>query len=76
MGNWILSHRADLASVKIADRHYSRKKPGTSQFVKPGRCIVLISKSTDTVWVSSYQLTKYVKHAWAGVWECSFFRND
>lgn len=30
---WHLSHRADPASAEIADRHYSRQKPGTPQFV-------------------------------------------
>jgi hypothetical protein len=38
---WTPSHRADPPARLIADRHYSRQKPGTEQFVKPGRCFVL-----------------------------------
>ena len=33
---WSVSHRADPAALRIADRHYNRQKPGTPQFVPPG----------------------------------------
>lgn len=38
---WRLSYRADPITRAIADRHYNRQKPGTAQFVPPGRCLVL-----------------------------------
>lgn len=38
---WQLSDRADPEARRIADRHYNRQKPGTPQFVPPGRCLVL-----------------------------------
>jgi hypothetical protein len=34
---WLLSHRFDVRALRLADRHYSRQKPGTNQFVAPGR---------------------------------------
>lgn len=37
---WQPSHRFDPRGVRIADRHYNRQKPGTNQFVPPGRCLV------------------------------------
>jgi len=40
---WTLSHRFDRRALPLADRHYNRQKPGTSQFVPPGRCIVLLT---------------------------------
>ena len=40
--NWRLSHRADPEARVLADRHYNRQKPGTPQFVPPGRCLVLV----------------------------------
>lgn len=75
---WQLSHRADPRSVALADRHYSRQKPGTPQFVPPGRCMVLYAKtaSGEAVWVTSWPFAQYVKHAWAGAWTCSIFRNE
>jgi hypothetical protein len=71
---WRLSHRADRVAAKIADRHYNRQKPGSPQFVPPGRCIVL--KAEKALWVTSWPFSEYVKHAWAGAWVNSLFRNE
>ena len=73
---WRLSHRADPVAVALADRHYSRQKPGTPQFVPPGRCVVLLTEDADALWVTSWPFAEYVKHAWAGAWVCSMFRNE
>ena len=71
---WTLSHRADPAARVIADRHYSRQSPGSSQFVPPGRCLVLVRP--HAYWVTSWPFAEYVKHAWAGAMICSAFRNE
>ena len=71
---WTPSHRADALPRLLADRHYSRQKPGTPQFVKPGRCFVL--KASRAVWVTSWPFAQYVKHAWAGAWVNSCFRRE
>lgn len=76
MMRWRLSHRADPPAVALADRHYSRQKPGTPQFVPPGRCIVLLTLCERAVWVTSWPFAQYVKHEWAGAWICSIFRNE
>ena len=73
---WYLSHRADPRAIPIADRHYSRQKPGTPQFVPPGKCVVLLTECATALWVTSWPLAEYVKHAWAGAWICSLFRNE
>lgn len=70
---WQLSHRADPAAVRIADAHYNRQKPGTPQFVPPGRCLVLLSDAA--AWTTSWPFAEYTKHAWAGAWVNSLFRN-
>ena len=75
---WQLSDRFDPKSRVIADRHYNRQKIGSPQFVPPGRCLVLFAE-TDTgraIWVTSWPFAEYVKHAWAGAWVCSAFRNE
>lgn len=76
MSDWYLSHRADPRAARLADRHYNRQKIGSPQFVPPGRCIVLLTKHADAFWVSSWPFAEYVKHAWAGAWICSAFRNE
>lgn len=72
--NWFISDRADPLAVRIADRHYNRQKPGSPQFVPPGRCMVLRTK--HAVWVTSWPYAQYVKHAWAGAWINSLFRRE
>jgi len=74
--NWIRSHRADPIARQLADRHYNRQKIGSPQFVPPGRCLVLRTAAGDAVWVTSWPLAAYVKHAWAGAWVNSLFRNE
>jgi hypothetical protein len=74
--NWRLSHRFDSRALPLADRHYNRQKIGSPQFVPPGRCIVLLTPDADALWVTSYPFAEYVKHAWAGAWMNSCFRNE
>jgi hypothetical protein len=73
---WQLSHRADPRALPLADRHYNRQKPGTPQFVPPGRCLVLLTPAADALWVSSWPFAEFVRHTWAGAWMCSCFRNE
>jgi hypothetical protein len=73
---WRLSHRFDPVAALIADRHYNRRKIGSPQFVPPGRCVVLIADDASAVWVTSWPYPQFVKHAWAGAWINSLFRNE
>lgn len=73
---WLRSNRAGRAAREIADRHYNRRRPGSPQFVPPGRCIVLLESSGKAVWVTSWPFAEYVKHAWPGAWVNSLFRNE
>lgn len=74
--NWLLSHCASDAIRPMADRHYSRQKPGSLRFVPPGRCFVLIADDGGAYWTSSWPFAEYVRHEWAGAWICSAFRNE
>ena len=58
----------------MADRHYNRQSIGADNFVPPGRCLVL--KRPQAFWVTSWPFAEYVKHAWAGAWVCSAFRDE
>lgn len=75
---WETSWKADPRAREVADRHYNRQKPGTPQFVPPGRALVLYAE-TETgraFWITSYPYAQYVRHAWAGAWVCSAFRYE
>jgi len=75
---WTLSNRFDPKARELADRHYNRQKVGSPQFVPPGRCLVLYAETATgrAFWVTSWPFAEYVKHAWAGAWVCSAFRNE
>lgn len=75
---WKKSNRADPKARAVADRHYNRQKPGSPQFVPPGRCLVLYAETSTgkALWVTSWPYAQYVKHQWAGAWMCSAFRNE
>jgi hypothetical protein len=73
---WHLSHRRDVRALPLANAHYNRQKPGSPQFVPPGRCLVLLTTHADALWVSSWPFPEFVKHAWPGAWVCSCFRNE
>lgn len=75
---WTKSNRADPKARAVADRHYNRQKPGSPQFVPPGRCLVLYAENSmgRALWVTSWPYAQYVKHQWAGAWMCSAFRNE
>jgi len=71
---WSVSPRFDPEAAVLADRHYSRRKVGSPQFVPPGRCLVL--SAPFAYWVTSWPFAEYTRHAWAGAWICSAFRRE
>lgn len=73
---WRESHRADVEAVALADRHYNRQHVGSSQFVPPGRNLCFATTDARAVWTTSWPFAEYVKHAWAGAWVNSIFRNE
>ena len=75
---WRLSWRADPEVRALADRHYNRQNVGASQFVPPGRCLVLKTAERPPLaaWITSWPFAEYVQHAWAGAWVNSLFRNE
>jgi hypothetical protein len=73
---WLPSHRGHAPARLLADRHYSRQKPGHPQFMPPGSCRVLVAGNGKAVFGLSFPKPEYVKHAWAGAWVTSIFRNE
>ena len=74
---WRLGHRASKEALPLADRHYNRQKPGSPQFVPPGRCVVLMAGDpVAALFVMSWPFAEYTRHAWAGAWVNSLFRNE
>lgn len=69
---WQVIHKGDKRALELADRHYTRQTPGSNQFCRPGKNLVLLSENEDALWVT-----------WSGIrddgwdaWECTLFRNE
>lgn len=52
MGWWNIVHKGNRAALRTADGHYSRQKPGTPQFTRPGDNLVLLGADECSVWVT------------------------
>lgn len=76
MSIWRLANRFDRQACALADRHYSRQKPGSPQMMPPGSCRVLVARNGKGVFGLSVPKPEFVKHAWAGAWIVSIFRNE
>jgi hypothetical protein len=73
---WHKSWTTDPIAREIADRHYSRKKPGSRRFVNPARALVLLTNDNSAVWVTTFPYACHVRHAWPEAWQCAMFRNE
>jgi hypothetical protein len=63
----------DLESALLADRHYSRQKVGTNQFMPPGRTMVLRNAEGTVVFGWLWQLKR---DDGEDGYNCSIFRNE
>jgi len=74
---WLVSHKFDKVGAKLADGHYSRRTPGSPQFMPPGETLVLRRSDDTAIW------GWWRPHPAAGLeamdgldgWTCSIFRN-
>ena len=74
--HWIITHDRNPRAQEIADRHYSRKHPGSTKgFVGPGEKIVLISEDNRALFVWLYARAEMRGDGIDGAY-CSIFRNE
>jgi hypothetical protein len=74
---WVVSHKADRDGALLADGHYSRRTPGSPQFMPPGETLVLVTAQRDAVWGWWRPHPRSGIAAMNGLdgWTCSIFRN-
>ncbi len=74
--HWIISHDRSIIAQRLADRHYSRKHPGSkSGFVGPGEKIVLLSDDGKALFVWLYGKPELREDGIDGI-NCTIFRNE
>lgn len=70
-----VTQKFDPEMVAIADRHYSRQKPGTYQFLPPGRTLVLRDVHGFVLFAWLWQLPQFRDDGETG-YCCAIFRNE
>lgn len=70
--SWNLINKGDKRALALVVRHYTRQKPGSNQFCRPGKNLVLLTEDEKALWVT-----------WHGnrdddwdAWECILLRNE
>lgn len=78
MTSWLLAHKYHPAGVALADRHYSRRKVGSPQFMPPGQTLVLVTKRGDAVFGWWRPAPGSGVRSMNGLdgWTCTIFRNE
>lgn len=73
---WSAVSKVNAQVRQLADRHYSRKTPGATQFAPPGRTLVLVGPDGRAAWVTCWPLLEYTLHGLGDAWLCTLFRNE
>ena len=73
---WTISHDMNPIAQRLADRHYSRKNPGSTKgFVGPGEKLILLSPGGDALFVWLRADPELRMDHIDGV-NCTIFRNE
>jgi hypothetical protein len=73
---WRISHKFDPRAASLADRHYSRRKPGSPQFMPPGQTLVLLADDAVFGWWRPHPRSGIRAMNGLDGWTCTIFRNE
>lgn len=75
---WERVTKFDPAACSLADRHYSRHKVGSPQFMPPGQTIVLLTTARDALfgWWRPDPASGIKSMNGLDGWTCTIFRNE
>jgi hypothetical protein len=78
MADWMRVKKFDHRACELADRHYSRRTPGSDQFMPPGQTIVLLTTDARAVfgwWRPDPASGLRAMNGLDG-WTCTIFRHE
>jgi hypothetical protein len=73
---WTRVDKFSPTACALADRHYSRRKPGSGQFMPPGQTIVLYRERAVFGWWRPDPDAGIVPMNGLDGWTCTIFRNE
>ncbi|MGK5511756.1 hypothetical protein [Brevibacillus formosus] len=65
--SWTLINKGDHRGLALADRHYTRQSPGSNQFCRPGKNLVLLTEDEKALWVTWHGIRDDGWDAWESV---------
>jgi hypothetical protein len=76
--SWRITTKFDLDAAALADRHYSRRKIGSPQFMPPGETVCLVSDDNLAVfgWWRPHPRSGIRAMNGLDGWTCTIFRNE
>jgi hypothetical protein len=75
--NWQRVTKFDPRSATLADRHYSRRKIGSPQFMPPGQTVILFCESGAVFgWWRPHPASGIKSMNGLDGWTCTIFRNE
>ena len=76
MNYWQQVTKFDKRACALADRHYSRRKIGSPQFMPPGETVVLLADNAVFGWWRPAPSSGIVAMNGLDGWTCTIFRNE
>ena len=75
---WQRVTKFDPRSAALADRHYSRRKIGSPQFMPPGQTMILLTPEANAVfgWWRPHPTSGLQSMNGLNGWTCTIFRNE
>lgn len=76
--HWLIVTKFDTGTCALADRHYSRRKIGSPQFMPPGQTMVLANAERSAVfgWWRPDPASGLRAMNLLDGWTCTIFRNE
>lgn len=77
-GKWVRVTKFDEGCARLADKHYSRRKVGSPQFMPPGETLILATSERDAVfgWWRPHPGSGLKAMNGLDGWTCTIFRNE
>ena len=73
---WTLSHKYDRLGASLADKHYSRRKVGSPQFMPPGETVVLVAPGAVFGWWRPHPRSGLQAMNGRDGWTCTIFHRE
>lgn len=73
---WREVDKGNRVLVGLADRHYTRQKPGTALATRPGVNLCFVLSDGLAAWVTWRPIPEVGRKDGLEAWECTLFRNE